>query len=87
MSGKKYALTTRLWLPDVSIDIDEDSNDQSQILLKEYISALPMNEQEEYSKAVTIRMVRFHNLGCIYSRLVVSRWNGGYPHSNGTSSS
>jgi hypothetical protein len=58
LSGKKYALTTRLWLPDIELECDEESNAPKQILLKEYINALPSREQGEYQAVAVVRMVR-----------------------------
>jgi hypothetical protein len=74
MSGKKYALTTRLWLPEVGLELQEDSTDPEQILLKEYIAALPPGEQEGYSKVATVRMVYFTSISFIYNStfLIVS---------------
>jgi hypothetical protein len=46
LSGKKYALTTRLWLPDTELEYDEASDDPKQVLLGEYINALPAGDQE-----------------------------------------
>src|ERR1700722_951695 len=65
-AGQLYALTKRLWLPDLDLDFDETSADNPPDRIKEYIEALPEGDREDWRDTVIISVVcihRFHTSG------------------------
>jgi hypothetical protein len=60
-AGQLYALTKRLWLPNLDGDLGEISTDDLSAEVCEYINALPEDTREEWQDLAVISVVSNYN--------------------------